>query len=71
MNRFIAKFLQKQLRLEHIIYCATDCKIELPLHKWYYDMREKKYNSYLERKAYLKRELAARKNRYISDTINN
>ena len=41
----IAHFLWK---IEHAIYCITNCKIELPYHKAYYAERKRKYNRYLE-----------------------
>ena len=34
------------LRIEHIIYCMTDGKVELPLHRSYYSWSERQYMSY-------------------------
>ena len=53
MKHLLIRFLNKLLRLEHIIYCATNCKIELLLHKKYYEHRRKKYDSYIQEKNYL------------------
>lgn len=39
--------LRRVLRLEHIIYCATGCRVELLLHKKYYAYRVAHYNEYL------------------------
>ena len=38
---------KKILRLEHIIYCATNCKVEFLIHKAYYELRKQKYEDYL------------------------
>ena len=53
MKHLLIRFLNKLLRFEHIIYCATNCKIELLLHKKYYEHRRKKYDSYIQEKNYL------------------
>lgn len=45
IERIIVKF-------EHSIYCATDCKVELPLHKRYYQHRRRVYEKYLIEKAF-------------------
>lgn len=47
MKKFLSQLLKRQLRLEHIIYCASGCKIELPLHKSYYKYRRDQYQKYL------------------------
>ena len=47
MNKFVYFFLKKLLRLEHIIYCATDCKLEGILHRAYYKRAEQRYNEYI------------------------
>lgn len=36
MKKIFYKTLKAILRLEHIIYCATDCRVEFFLHKSYY-----------------------------------
>ena len=53
MRPLLIRFLNKLLRFEHIIYCATNCKIEFLLHKKYYEHRRKKYDSYIQEKNYL------------------
>lgn len=42
-------FLGKLFTLEHWIYCTSDCKIELPLHRKYYAFRKKMYINHLKR----------------------
>lgn len=43
----LAKLLNKLLKFEHTIYCMTNCKIELFLHKSFYKYRKERYNNYL------------------------
>lgn len=39
-THFIIKHL---LKFEHTIYCFTNCSIELPLHRKYYEIARKKF----------------------------
>ena len=41
------KIFRMLFKFEHFIYCATDCRLELPLHRRYYKYAKKKYESYL------------------------
>ena len=50
MRHLFIRFCKSLLRLEHIIYCATNCKIEFLLHKKYYAHCEKVYTEYLLKK---------------------
>lgn len=43
MKKVIIKMAKKLLRLEHTIYCMTGCRVELPLHKAYYEMCRRKF----------------------------
>lgn len=47
MRRLYFKVLRGILRLEHFVYCVTDCGLELPLHRAYYRRAEQRYNEYL------------------------
>lgn len=47
MNTKSHSILGKVLEIEHTIYCATNCRLELPLHKRYYEIGEKRYTSYV------------------------
>lgn len=47
MKKFVLFLAKKLLRLEHIIYCATNCKVEGILHSAYYKRAEQRYNEYL------------------------
>lgn len=51
MNKFLCFFLRKVLRLEHLLYCLTDCKVELPLHRAYYARRRQQYINYYNKKS--------------------
>ena len=53
MRHLFIRFCKSLLKLEHIIYCATNCKVEFLLHKKYYEHRRKKYDSYIQEKNYL------------------
>ena len=46
-KRALWKVYKALLRVEHNIYCATDCKVELFLHRSYYERRKKQYEEYL------------------------
>lgn len=59
MRHLFIRFCKSLLRLEHIIYCATDCKIEFLLHKKYYAHCEKVYNEYLLDKKLIHRNIIA------------
>ena len=48
--RTLSKILKLILKLEHSIYCTTNCTIELPLHKRYYQHRREVYENYLMEK---------------------
>lgn len=50
MEKIIVKILETIIKFEHFIYCATDCKVELPLHKRYYQYRREVYENYLMEK---------------------
>lgn len=50
MEKIIVKIVETIIRFEHLIYCATDCKVELPLHKRYYQHRREVYENYLMEK---------------------
>lgn len=39
-THFIIKHL---LKFEHTIYCVTNCRVELPLHRKYYEIARKKF----------------------------
>lgn len=47
MEKIIVKIAETIIRFEHSIYCATDCKVELPIHKRYYQHRREVYEDYL------------------------
>ena len=47
MRQMLWSIVKTILRVEHIIYCSTDCKLELYLHKSYYDWRRRQYEEYL------------------------
>ena len=51
-HNIIVRFLKWLLRLEHILYCATGCRVELGIHRGYYRARKEKYNQYLDRKVF-------------------
>lgn len=44
--------LKKVFKLEHKLYCFTQCRVEFPLHRCYYRRAEKVYTDYLEKKKY-------------------
>lgn len=48
MQNIFNWILDKILKCERTIYCRTNCKIELPLHKHYYSYRKRRYNTYLK-----------------------
>ena len=48
-NMYTDRLYNAVLRFEHIIYCATGCKVELYLHRKHYADRVLAYNKYLER----------------------
>lgn len=50
MKHLFIRFCKSLLKLEHIIYCATNCKVEFLLHKKYYAYCEKVYTEYLLKK---------------------
>lgn len=43
----IAYFTNVIFNIERDIYCATNCKVELPLHRKYYAEQKARYNRYL------------------------
>lgn len=48
MKKLIGKLLFKIVKFEHTLYCFTQCRVELPLHKLYYNWRRKKYEHYVD-----------------------
>lgn len=50
MKKIFYKTLKAILRFEHIIYCATDCRVEFLLHRQYYKYAAKTYNTFLQNK---------------------
>lgn len=46
IHNLIVRTVAAIIRFEHIIYCSTNCKISLPLHKQYYKWCEKHYMEY-------------------------
>lgn len=50
MEKIIVKIVETIIRFEHFIYCATDCKVELLIHKKYYQHRREVYENYLMKK---------------------
>ena len=50
MRHLFIRFCKSLLKLEHIIYCATNCKVEFLLHKKYYAYCKKVYTEYLLKK---------------------
>lgn len=48
MKKIFYKALKAILRFEHIIYCATDCRVEFFLHRQYYKYAAKTYNTFLQ-----------------------
>jgi len=46
--RIIAGALEGVLRIEHIIYCMTDTRVELPFHAEYYRRANERYMRYVE-----------------------
>lgn len=59
MRHLFIRFCKSLLRLEHIIYCATNCKVEFLLHKKYYAHCEQVYNKYLLEKEYIHHNIIA------------
>lgn len=49
-------FFKWLLKVEHAIYCFTNCKAELPFHRQYYKWCRDKYETYLSNKATLNEE---------------
>lgn len=50
MRKFLQSIIYSIIRFEHIIYCATNCKVELFLHKAWYKYLAKKYDEYYSKK---------------------
>ena len=48
MKKLIGKMLFKIVKFEHTLYCFTQCRVELPLHKSYYKWRRKNYEHYVD-----------------------
>lgn len=48
MKKVLLSILFKVIRIEHFIYCTTNCTIELPIHKSYYKHRRIKYEKYIK-----------------------
>lgn len=48
MNKTLSTILLKVVRIEHIIYCATNCKVEFFLHKAYYEWARERYEKYVK-----------------------
>ena len=48
LQRIWYSISQKILRLEHIIYCRTNCRFEGLIHKSVYDYRKNRYNRYIK-----------------------
>ena len=46
MEKIIVKIVETIIRFEHSIYCATNCKVELPIHKRYYQHRREVYENH-------------------------
>ena len=59
MRHLFIRFCKSLLRLEHIIYCATNCKVEFLLHKKYYAHCEKVYTEYLLEKKFIHHNIIA------------
>ena len=51
-QKILIKMLKKVFKLEHKLYCFTQCRVEFPLHRCYYRRAEKVYTDYLEKKKY-------------------
>lgn len=45
----LSKIVNAIIKVEHIIYCATDCKVEFFLHRSYYNYRKERYQKYIQR----------------------
>ena len=50
IDRIIQQIFKQIFKIERTIYCLTNCKIELPLHKSYYRNRRLKYEDYIKQK---------------------
>lgn len=48
ITAFTAYWHNAIFQIERDIYCATNCRIELPLHRKYYADRKRRYNNYLQ-----------------------
>lgn len=46
----LVNFFYIVLRIEHYIYCMTDCRLELPFHKQYYKWCRTRYEEYITNK---------------------
>lgn len=50
MKRFLIKYIGKLwraiVRVEHVVYCITGCKVELPLHWLYYKTAENQWRKH-------------------------
>lgn len=49
-EKTILKVLKFIFKIERTIYCRSNCRIELPLHKAYYARGKEKYEEYLSTK---------------------
>ena len=49
-DKIILNVLKFIFKLERTIYCRSNCRIELPLHKAYYKRDKEKYEEYLSTK---------------------
>lgn len=49
-EKTILKVLKFLFKMERTIYCRSNCRIELPLHKAYYKRGKEKYEEYLNAK---------------------
>lgn len=52
IRRICAKIIKLIIKFEHEIYCLTNCKVDLFLHREYYKYRKFVYNRYLRTKRF-------------------
>lgn len=46
-KKIIYKIAKDIIAIEHVVYCSTGCKVELPLHKAYYKYCRQRYEHYV------------------------
>lgn len=49
-RKILKPIVRAVFEIERTVYCITGCRIELPLHRAYYERRCEKYCKYLEAK---------------------